>query len=180
MKNNNPRFLNDDEKIYWQGEPVVSILNVNSIVFYVLPSVALLIFWSGCIEYGEDYAFLQKAYDFIHQGAMTRWVSLLLIIGLMVYPFVRWFLYYKRIAYVFTDKRAIAYYKDSNEIDFQITASGLLNMQRSYRGGSLVSLHTFTTEEGRDGEGRSVTRVVRTGFEGIPARVLDFYRDTLN
>ena len=106
--------------------------------------------------------------------------ALLLIIGLMVYPVVRWFLYYKRIAYVFTDKRAVAYYKDSNEIDFQIEASGILNMQRSYRGGELVSLNTYTTEEGQDVEGRGVTRVVRTGFEGIPARILDFYRDTTN
>ena len=97
----------------------------------------------------------------------------------MVYPFIRWFLYYKRIAYIFTDKRAIAYYKDSNEIDFQIAASGILNMQRSYRGGDLVSLHTYTTEEGTE-EGRGVTRVVRTGFEGIPARILDFYHDTAN
>ncbi len=176
---NNPQFLDRDEKIYWQGEPVVPILNVNSIVFYILPSVILLIFWSGCIEYGENYAFLQKAYDFIHQGAMTRWGFLLLCIGLMVYPFVRWFLYYKRIAYVFTDKRAIAYYKDSNEIDFQIEASGILNMQRSYRGGELVSLRTYTTEEGTE-EGRGVTRVVRTGFEGIPVRVLDFYHETTN
>ena len=176
----NPQFLNNDEKIYWQGEPVVPVLNVNSIVFYILPSVILLIFWSGCIEYGENYAFLQKAYDFIHQGAMTQWGALLLIIGLMVYPVVRWFLYYKRIAYVFTDKRAVAYYKDSNEIDFQIEASGILNMQLSYRGGELVSLNTYTTEEGQDVEGRGVTRVVRTGFEGIPARILDFYRDTTN
>ena len=176
---NNPQFLDRDEKIYWQGEPVVPILNVNSIVFYILPSVILLIFWSGCIEYGENYAFLQKVYDFIHQGAMTRWGFLLLCIGLMVYPFVRWFLYYKRIAYVFTDKRAIAYYKDSNEIDFQIEASGILNMQRSYRGGELVSLRTYTTEEGTE-EGREVTRVVRTGFEGIPVRVLDFYHETTN
>ena len=172
---NNPQFLNNDEKIYWQGEPVVSVLNVKFIVSYILPSVILLIFWSGCIEYGENNAFLQKAYDFIHQGAMTRWGALLLIIGLMVYPFVRWFLYYKRIAYVFTDKRAIAYYKDSNEIDFQIAASDILNMQRSYCGRDLVSLHTYTTEEGR-----GVTRVVRTGFEGIPARILDFYHDTTN
>ena len=176
---NNPQFLDNDEKIYWQGEPVVSVLNVKSIVFYVLPSVILLIFWSGCIEYGENYAFLQTAYDFIHQGAMTQWGALLLIIGLMVYPFIRWFLYYKRIAYIFTDKRAIAYYKDSNEIDFQIAASDILNMQRSYRGGDLVSLHTYTTEEGTE-EGRGVTRVVRTGFEGIPARILDFYHDTAN
>ena len=175
-----PQFLDHDEKIYWQGEPVASILNANSIVFYILPSVILLIFWSGCIEYGEKYAFLQKAYDFIHQSAITRWGILLLCIGLMVYPFIRWFLYYKRIAYVFTDKRGIAYYKDSNEIDFQIAASGILSMQRSYRGGDLVSLHTYTTEEGQGVEGRSVTRVVRMGFEGIPARILDFYHDTTN
>ncbi len=172
---NNPQFLNDDEKIYWQGEPVVSLLNVNSIVFYILPSVILLIFWSGCIEYGVNYAFLRTAYDFIHQGAMTQSVSLLLIIGFMFYPFIRWFLYYKRIAYIFTDRRAIAYYKDSNEMDFQIAASGILNMQRSHRGGGLVSLHACTTEEGR-----GVTRVVRMGFEGIPARILDFYHDTTN
>ena len=65
---NNPQFLDDDEKIYWQGEPVVSVLNVKSIVFYILPSVILLIFWSGCIEYGENYAFLQTAYDYWFDG----------------------------------------------------------------------------------------------------------------
>lgn len=171
---NNQNFLKDDENIYWQGEPVVSILNVQSIIFYILPGIFLLLFWSGMIEYGGDHAILKKAYSFIHQENMlVRFAFFALIICLIIFPVVRWFLYYKRVAYIFTDKRAFAYYKGSNEIDFQIDASDILKMQRSYHGKARVSLYKYIQEE--TAEGRGITRVVRVGFEGIPVHVLDFY-----
>lgn len=77
------------------------------------------------------------------------------------------------MAYIFTDKRAFAYYKGSNEIAFQIGASDILQMQRSYHGKARVSLYKYIQEE--TAEGRGITRVVRVGFEGIPVHVLDFY-----
>lgn len=74
---NNQNFLKDDENIYWKGEPVVSILNVKSIIFYILPGIFLLLFWCGMIEYGGDHAILKKVYSFIHQENMlARFVFL--------------------------------------------------------------------------------------------------------
>lgn len=173
MMKNNQNFLGKDEKIYWQGEPVVPILSAKSIVFCLLPGVVFLLFWSGWIEFDKNNVFLQKANDVIQQNMMVRGLSLLLIIGLMISPIVRWFLYYKRIAYVFTERRAIAYYKRSNEIVFQIKASDVLKMKRFYRGSEQVSLYQYIQEE--DLEDLGITRVVRVGFEGVPAHILDFY-----
>lgn len=174
MTEDNQRFPEGDEKIYWTGEPVVSILNVKAIIFYILPGIFLLLLWCGCIEYGGDHTILKTAYSFIHQeDVLVRILFLLLIISLIIFPVVRWFLYYKRVVYIFTDKRAFACYKGSNEIDYQIEASDIPHMHRSYHGKERVSLYKYIQEEAD--EDRGITRIVRVGFEGIPVHVLDFY-----
>lgn len=168
-------LVRDDETIHWQGEPEAPVLSVKSVLFCLLPGLLLLLLWSGCIEYGGDHPILKKACDFFLQDdVFIRSASLVLIIGLIASPFVRWFLYYKRIAYVFTESRAIAYYKDTHEVAFQVEASDILQMQRSYRGENRVSLYTYIREDTPEDQG--VARLVRVGFEGIPAHVLDFYK----
>ena len=169
------KLLAEDEKIYWQGSPEVSWLTWQAIICYIIPGVILLLFWGGWIEYGKDSVLS----SFLHQNTMVHGVSLLLIIGVIVSPVIRWYFYTKRLAYIFTDKRAIAYYKGTGEIAFQIEAGEIPAMQRTNRGGELVSLHKYIEEEDAEAQGikgvMNVSRAVRVGFEGIPARLLDLY-----
>lgn len=174
-ENTNTSLIDNNEEIYWQGEPVVSLFNVKYIIFYILPGVILLLFWSGKIELDND--FFQNTYALINDGTMVRWGVFLLIISMMLSPVIQWFFYYKRMAYVFTEKRAIAYYKESKEIAFQIEASDIPNMRRSYRRDGLISLYKYIQEETAE---PGATRIVRVGFEGIPAYIPDFYQDAKN
>ena len=172
-----PSFLKDDETIYWQGAPVVSLLNVKSIAFYILPGIFLLLLWCGVIGYEGDLDVLNMAYGFIHQeNILIRLAFFVLFVGLTLYPVIRWFLYYKCVGYMFTDRRALAYDKGSSEILFQIDAADIRNMRRTYDSKGRVSLYQYIQEETPEDSGTA--RIVRVGFEGIPAHVLGRFSES--
>lgn len=167
----NKENLKQGEVVYWQGTPCVSCCNVKTFGLYVIPALILLYVWSGASGIEEYLPFLKEPLDTFQNTTFAKYIALVLIAGLLASPFVRWFLYYKRIEYVFTNMRALAYYKDDGEIEFEIEASEIPDMKQSSARNGLVNLHTWMEDSGMQGK----TVNVRAGFEGIPAEILKHY-----
>lgn len=109
------------------------------------------------------------------ENLFVKYLVLVLILGLMLQPVLRWFLYYKRIEYVFTNRRALAYYRDSQEIEFEIEASAIPDMKKTPARAGLINLHAVIEEQGELQEARGETQYVKVGFEGVPANILERY-----
>ena len=171
----NKENMKDGEEVYWQGKPSVPACNVRTVMLYLIPSAILLCIWSGISGIEEYIPQIKDALVFLQENIFVKYLVLLLILGLMLQPVLRWFLYYKRIEYVFTNRRALAYYRDSQEIEFEIEASAIPDMKKTPARAGLINLHAVIEEQGELQEARGETQYVKVGFEGVPANILERY-----
>lgn len=171
----NKENMKKEEVIYWQGKPNVPVCDARTFVLYVIPAIILLCIWSGISGVEEYMPRVKDVLVFLRDNIILNYTVLVMILGLMLRPLLRWFLYYKRIEYVFTSMRALAYYRSSNEIDFEIEAADIPKMQQSFSREGLINLHTFIVDQGELHERQGEIRYVKVGFEGIPADILEHY-----
>ena len=163
-------FLSDDEVIIWQGRPRRAMFKLRDILNYELPGVILLCLWGGWL----NNELVQKISGFINSSWEPQAICLVMAMGLLAAPILFWFFYYKRIAYVFTEKRAVCYDENSGKISHQVEAADIPKMKRTELRDGFVSLHLLVPDSDSSHEG---AHFIRVEFEGIPAHVPASYEE---
>lgn len=163
-----PIPLHPEEKLLWVGQSRKPLITPVDAAIHLLPGAVLLYLWGNMVAgLPLPVALPAEVAGFLQSG---HWLLLLFGVLLMVKPFFMNAMQ-KRITYVFTDRRAVAYSASAREIVLEVPAAEVAAMRLVKHGKGLVSLRKWEVEE--DGQGQAVN--VRVGFDYIPAELLDYY-----